>query len=53
MIFTVTAAPLALEYLAGETGVLTLAATALGASVILYRLRQRRGALAVQLPSGV
>jgi membrane protease YdiL (CAAX protease family) len=52
-IFTVTAAPLALSYLAGETGVLTLAATALGAGVILYRLRQRRGALAVQLPSGV
>jgi uncharacterized protein len=52
-IFTVTAAPLALEYLAGETGVLTLVATALGAGVILYRLRQRRGTLAVRLPSGV
>jgi CAAX protease family protein len=52
-IFTVTAAPLALEYLAGETGVLTLVATALGAGVILYRLRQRRGTLAVRLPLGV
>jgi membrane protease YdiL (CAAX protease family) len=49
--FTVTATPLALEYLAGETGVLTLAATGLSAGVILYRLRQRRGQ-AVQLPSG-
>jgi uncharacterized protein len=48
-LFTVTAAPLALEYLAGETGVLTLAATALAAGLILYRLRQRRGTLAVQL----
>ena len=51
--FTVTASPLALEYLVGETGVLTLAATALCAGVILYRLRQRRGTLAVQLPAGV
>ena len=50
--FTVTATPLALEYLAGETGVLTLVATALSAAVILNRLRQRRGAQAVQLPSG-
>jgi uncharacterized protein len=52
-LFTVTASPLALEYLAGETGVLTLVATALSAGVILYRLRQRRGILAVQLPSAV
>jgi membrane protease YdiL (CAAX protease family) len=52
-IFTVTTSPLALEYLAGETGLLTLAATALSAGVILYRLRQRRGTLAVQLPAGV
>jgi uncharacterized protein len=52
-LFTVTAAPLALEYLAGETGLLTLAATALSAGVILYRLRQRRSSLAVQLPAGV
>lgn len=52
-LFTVTAAPLALEYLAGETGVLTLAATALAAGLILYRLWQRRGTLAAQLPSGV
>jgi hypothetical protein len=52
-LFTVTASPLALEYLAGETGALTLAATALGAGLILYWLRQRPGALAVRLPSGV
>jgi uncharacterized protein len=51
--FAVTAAPLALSYLAGETGVLTLAATALSAGVILYQLRQRRGALAVRVASGV
>ena len=52
-LFTITAVPLALEYLAGETGVLTLAATALCAGMILYRLRQRRGALAVRVASGV
>jgi uncharacterized protein len=40
--FTVTASPLVLGYLAGETGVLTLVATALAAGVILYRLRQPR-----------
>jgi len=51
--FTVAASPLALEYLAGETGILSFAATALCAGVILYRLRQRRSNLAVQLPSGV
>jgi uncharacterized protein len=51
--FTITASPLALEYLAGETGVLTLAATALSAGVILYRLRQRRSTLAIQQLSGV
>ena len=51
--FTITTSPLALEYLAGETGVLTLLATVLTAGFILYRLRQRRGTLAVQLPSGV
>jgi uncharacterized protein len=50
---TVTASPLALAYLTGETGVLTLVATTLSSGVILYRLRQRRGAVAVQLPSGV
>ena len=51
--FTITASPLAVEYLVGERGVLTLAATALVAGFILYQLRQRRGSLAVQLPSGV
>jgi len=48
---TVTTSPLALEYLAGETGVLTLVATALSAAVLLYSLRKRRSSLAVQLPS--
>ena len=52
-IFTVTATPLALEYLVGEKGVLTLVATALSAGVILYQLRRRRDALAIQLSSGV
>src|SRR4051812_17587489 len=52
-LFTVTAAPLALEYLVGEKGVLTLVATGLAAGVILYRLRQRRGILAVQLSSNI
>ena len=48
---TVTTSPLALEYLAGETGVLTLVATALSAAVLLYSLRKRRSSLAVQLLS--
>jgi membrane protease YdiL (CAAX protease family) len=52
-LFTFTAVPLALDYLAGETGMITLAATALSAGAILYRLRRRRGALAVQAPSAV
>jgi membrane protease YdiL (CAAX protease family) len=51
-IFTATAAPLALQYLAGEKGLLTLAATGLSAAVILYRIRQRPRAQIVQLPSG-
>jgi uncharacterized protein len=50
---TVTASPVVLAYLVGEMGVLTLVAVALIAGVILYRLRQRRAALAVRLPSGV
>jgi membrane protease YdiL (CAAX protease family) len=49
--FTITASPLALEYLAGETGILTLLATVLTAGFILYRLRQRPSNLAVQVPS--
>jgi membrane protease YdiL (CAAX protease family) len=36
--FTVTTSPLALEYLAGETGVLPLTATAVVAGWVLYRL---------------
>jgi membrane protease YdiL (CAAX protease family) len=51
-VFTITATPLALEYMAGETGVLTLVATGLSAGAILYHVRQRRGAQAVHLPSG-
>jgi membrane protease YdiL (CAAX protease family) len=49
--FTITTSPLALEYLAGETGVLTLLATVLTAGFILYRLHQGRNRLVVQLPS--
>src|SRR4051794_15512728 len=51
--FTITASPLALEYLGDETGVLTLLATVLTAGFILYRLRQGRNRLVVQLPAGV
>lgn len=51
--FTVTASPLALEYLVGERGLLTLAVTALVAGFIIYRVRQPRSTLAVQLASGV
>src|SRR5215208_3524101 len=36
--FTVTTSPLALEYLAGETGILPLTATAVVAGWVLYRL---------------
>ncbi len=39
--FTVTTSPLALEYLAGETGILPLTATALVAGWVLYRLDRR------------
>jgi membrane protease YdiL (CAAX protease family) len=52
-LFTATASPLALEYLVGERGLLTLAATGLVAGFILYRLRQRPGTLAEQLPANV
>jgi membrane protease YdiL (CAAX protease family) len=52
-LFTATASPLALEYLVGETGLLTLAATALAAGVILYRVRRRPETLAEPLPAGV
>jgi membrane protease YdiL (CAAX protease family) len=42
---TITASPLALAYLAGEMGVLTLIATVVGAGWLLYRLgRGRRAA---------
>jgi membrane protease YdiL (CAAX protease family) len=47
--FTITASPLALEFLAGETGVLTLLTTVLTAGFILYRVWQQRSTLAVQL----
>lgn len=52
-LITVTASPLALEYLAGERGVLTLIITALGAAWLINRLRQGNTSAAVQLPSGV
>jgi hypothetical protein len=38
---TVTTSPLALEYLAGETGLLPLAATAVAAAWLVYRLNRR------------
>jgi len=38
--FTVTTLPLALEYLAGETGILPLTATAVVAGWVLYRLNR-------------
>jgi uncharacterized protein len=43
--FTVTASPLALEYLAGETGVLPLTATAAVAGWCAYRLNRRTRSL--------
>jgi uncharacterized protein len=39
--FTVTTSPLALEYLAGETGVMPLTATAVVAGWVAYRLNRR------------
>lgn len=48
-LFTVTTSPLALEYLAGETGVLTLMATSLTAIYLVHRLHQRRETLTVPL----
>lgn len=50
-LFTVTASPVALEYLVGETGLLTLMATALTAGFFLYWLRRRPGTVAEQLPA--
>jgi membrane protease YdiL (CAAX protease family) len=50
-LFTATTSPLALEYLVGETGLLTLLATALAAGFFLYRLRRRPGTLAEPLPA--
>jgi membrane protease YdiL (CAAX protease family) len=50
-LFTATASPLALEYLVGETGLLTLLATALAAGFFLYWLRRRPGTLAEPLPA--
>lgn len=44
---TVTSTPVALTYLAGETGLVTLAVTALAAAWCLYRLRQPRAKLAL------
>jgi membrane protease YdiL (CAAX protease family) len=38
--FTVTTSPLALEYLAGETGILPLSATGIVAGWVLYRLNR-------------
>jgi membrane protease YdiL (CAAX protease family) len=51
-LITVTSAPLALEYLAGERGVLTLIVTVLGAAWLASRLRRRHVRQAVPMPSG-
>ena len=51
-LFTATASPVALEYLVGETGLLTLLATALTAGLFLYWLRWRPGTLDEKLPAG-
>ena len=51
--FTITSSPVTLEYLAGETGVLTLIVTALFAGWFLYRLRQRPSTVAVHMPAGL
>ena len=48
---TVTESPAMLPYLAGEMGLLTLAASALVAGALLYRLRQQRVTPAVPVPS--
>lgn len=52
-LFTMTASPLLLEYLVGERGLLTLAATGLVAGFILYRLRLQPGMQANPLPTDV
>jgi membrane protease YdiL (CAAX protease family) len=52
-LFTATASPLALEFLVGERGLLTLVATALFAVYILYRLQKRPARLEEQSPAGV
>jgi uncharacterized protein len=51
-LITVTSAPLALEYLVGERGVLTLIVTVLGAAWLASRLRRRHVRQAVPMPSG-
>jgi membrane protease YdiL (CAAX protease family) len=50
-LFTATTSPLALGYLVGETGLLTLLATALAAGFFIYWLRRRPVTLAEQLPA--
>jgi len=50
--FTVASSPLALEYLARASGILTLIGTAPVAAWLVSRLRQRRGSLALQVASG-
>ncbi len=50
-LFTVTGAPLALEYLAGETGVLTLLATTLAACGLLSWLARRPAPAQPRVPA--
>jgi membrane protease YdiL (CAAX protease family) len=51
-LLTMTSSPLVLESLAGERGVLTMIATALGAAWLISRLRRRPARQAVGLLSG-
>ena len=51
LLFTVTDSPVAVEYLATEKGVVMLAATALTAVWLIFRLRQRPSVPAVQMPA--
>jgi membrane protease YdiL (CAAX protease family) len=50
---TVTASPVALQYLVGETGVFTLVMTALFAGWVFYRLRQPHRPVAAHMPGGL
>jgi membrane protease YdiL (CAAX protease family) len=50
-LYTVTDSPVTLEYLATEKGVVMLAATALSAGWLIFRLRQHHSLPALQMPA--